>query len=113
MAALSGLITSAISLNGFGLTEQQAWYSGLFVGCGFLLHLLLDELCSVDISSVKIKRSFGTACKLLSFNAWLTSSLLYLAVACACYYSPNWSVLPETIFNQGTLAAITSNFLAG
>ena len=43
------------------------------VSLGFISHLLLDEICSVDLTGARIKRSFGTAMKFWapSFGATL------------------------------------------
>ena len=45
-----------------------AWLSGLFVFAGFLIHLGLDEIYSVDFNNRRLKRSFGTALKLVGQN---------------------------------------------
>jgi hypothetical protein len=45
-----------------------AWLTGFFVFGGFLIHLLLDEIYSVDFSNRRIKKSFGTALKLVGKN---------------------------------------------
>jgi membrane-bound metal-dependent hydrolase YbcI (DUF457 family) len=41
-----------------------SWYFGMFVFLGYLVHLILDEIYSVDITGAKMKKSFGTALKL-------------------------------------------------
>lgn len=45
-----------------------AWLSGIFVFVGFLIHLGLDEIYSVDFNNRRLKRSFGTALKLVGQN---------------------------------------------
>ena len=39
---------------------------------GFLSHLLLDEICSVDLSGVRVNKAFGTAIKLWAPSPWST-----------------------------------------
>lgn len=46
----------------------HSWLSGLFIGFGFIVHLLLDEIYSVDLSNKRMKKSFGTALKLYSYK---------------------------------------------
>jgi len=46
------------------LPAVEAWWMASFLGAGFLIHLSLDEIASVDITSARVKRSFGTALKL-------------------------------------------------
>lgn len=51
-----------------GSSRLDAWLSGVFLFLGFLVHLCLDELYSVDLSNGRIKRSFGTALKLYGYQ---------------------------------------------
>lgn len=60
----------------------HCWLSGLFIGFGFIVHLLLDEMYSVDLSNRRLKKSFGTALKLYSPRN-LTASLLMGALTLA------------------------------
>lgn len=46
---------------------------------GFLSHLLLDEIFSVDLKGVTIKKSFGTALKFWSSSIWSTL-VIYVAL---------------------------------
>jgi LexA-binding, inner membrane-associated putative hydrolase len=54
----------------------HSWLSGLFIGFGFIVHLLLDEVYSVDLSNRRMKKSFGTALKLYSYKNLTTSGLM-------------------------------------
>ncbi|MDX1300779.1 metal-dependent hydrolase [Photobacterium sp.] len=51
-----------------GYRETTSWLSGLFVTAGGVLHLVLDEVYSVDLANRKIKSSFGTALKIISLR---------------------------------------------
>lgn len=55
-----------------------AWLNGFFLGFGFLVHLLLDEMYSVDLSNRRIKKSFGTALKLFNYKNLPSSALMML-----------------------------------
>lgn len=55
------------------------------MGFGFVIHLLLDELSSVDLLNRRIKRSFGSALKIISLKYWRAT--LALALATVCVYS--------------------------
>lgn len=64
-----------------GLDEVLAWLAGGFVLLGYLTHLTLDEVASVDLRGQRVKRSFGTALKPLSLRAWPWSlALIGMAV---------------------------------
>jgi hypothetical protein len=71
--ALAATIGSDLLL---GLTPTLAWLVGGFTLLGYLTHLLLDEFASVDLFDRRVKRSFGTALKPLSLNAWPASLCL-------------------------------------
>lgn len=46
-----------------GRHEGVAWLAGGFMFMGYMVHLVLDEIYSVDVMGTRIKRSFGTALK--------------------------------------------------
>ena len=88
MALLLGIITLHA---GFALLDWQsgyAWLGAVFVSGGYLLHLLLDELYSVNFIGMSIKGSFGTALTLFSREAWFSYTLLYAAVGCGFWLAP-------------------------
>ncbi|UHD15749.1 metal-dependent hydrolase [Thiocapsa bogorovii] len=77
-------------------SAEAAWVAGLMVGIGYLTHLVLDELYSVDLLNSRVKRSFGTALKPFSL-ADPRSSLGMLAVVVAlAWFAPalDWGLLP-------------------
>lgn len=59
-----------------GANAIFSWFLGAFTGLGFLLHLLLDEIYSVDFMNAKIKRSFGSALKLWHYGDAVASLLI-------------------------------------
>ena len=44
-----------------GRHEGVAWLAGGFMFIGYMVHLVLDEIYSVDVLGTRVKRSFGTA----------------------------------------------------
>jgi len=81
----------------------SSWLSGLFVCIGFIIHLLLDELYSVDLSNAKIKRSFGTAFKVYGYQSTFSSIFMLL---CTLYL---YDLAPSTTsFINALQAAIIS-----
>lgn len=61
-----GLLASAASYHLGGLAPLSAWLLGTFVTFGFLVHLLLDELFSINLFGFKTRRSLGSAFKFWS-----------------------------------------------
>ncbi|AZL86843.1 hypothetical protein EIJ81_21315 [Aliivibrio salmonicida] len=84
----------ATNLTAFIINEQFkhadlfSWLSGAFVFCGGVIHLLLDELYSVDLANVRIKRSFGSACKLTDFSNLSLTTVFLIAVAILALLAP-------------------------
>lgn len=91
--ALCSLATTQLIANVDGINSAKAdslaWLSGAFIFLGGLIHLLLDEMCSVDLRNIKIKRSFGTALKLVDFDSKFVMLAMMLAVAVL------WNTTPE------------------
>lgn len=103
-ALLAGVLTANLMFYGFATTGLMAWILGAFVALGYVLHLLLDELVSVNLMGRKIKRSFGTAMKLYDPKNWFVSILVYLALVMALLLSPE---------NHGVLALLQEHNLLG
>jgi len=66
----------------------NAWLSGVFILMGGLIHLLLDELYSVDFSNVRIKRSFGTAIKIAQFDNRMITLVTIMSITGLIYKAP-------------------------
>jgi hypothetical protein len=81
-------LTAVIFDRVFGEPPALAWLTGLFVIIGFLIHLALDEIYSVDIEGVAIKKSFGTALKLFDYHSWRSSGLMAVALVGVVMVTP-------------------------
>lgn len=103
------------------------WFKTGGMLLGFLWHLLLDEIYSVQTTSlgrVHLKRSFGTALKFFGPNSFAnlwTYSMLCL-VACGIYYEPMYALRaaefvdsfrpkPQAVDDQPSAARQHPNFL--
>ena len=58
-------------------TSWLRYYLAAGVMLGFLSHLILDELCSVDFMGAKVSKSAGTALKLYS-GSWAATVACYM-----------------------------------
>ncbi len=92
-ALILALSTAAICLYPLNLSLNFSWLAACFAGGGYLLHLLLDEIYSVNFMGQSLKSSFGSALTLFSASSWLSYTLLYLLVAAGFYALP----LPQTL----------------
>jgi membrane-bound metal-dependent hydrolase YbcI (DUF457 family) len=62
-----------------GKPEGVAWLAGGFLFIGYLTHLILDEMYSVDVMDTRIKASFGTALKLYDPRSIADSAIVAAA----------------------------------
>jgi hypothetical protein len=83
----------------------HCWLSGLFIFFGFLVHLLLDEIYSVDLSNKRLKKSFGTAFKLYSYNNLITSGIMAMLTVALAWITPQPQPLIKAWLAQNTYMA--------
>lgn len=76
MALVLALVAAMLSELLLRLGATLAWLVGGFVLLGYVTHLVLDEVASVDLLGRQVKRSFGSALKPLSLRAWPGSLVL-------------------------------------
>ncbi len=92
-ATLTAIIFDRI----FGEPPALAWLTGLFVLIGFIIHLVLDEIYSVDIEGATLKRSFGTALKVFDHHSWQASGLMAAALALTIWFAPPFHEFSEIV----------------
>lgn len=64
LAALAvSLAAAVLAHHAAGLGSWESWLAGLFALLGYLTHLILDEIASVDLQGRRLKRSLGSALK--------------------------------------------------
>lgn len=93
------------------LSKFISWAIGFFVFFGFVVHLTLDELYSVDLLNRRIKRSFGTALKIYDYNnlrnsAYMTGAMLLMFIS-----TPSSDGFERAFFNTKTYLNIWHNLL--
>ena len=95
----------------FALSNVLAWLAGGFVLIGYLIHLLLDELYSVDMMGVRLKKSFGTALKPISFT-YLKASIALIAATLVLYlFVPELSSFMQWLGDVKLYDALRHNLL--
>ena len=86
--ALFWFVTAIIYHRLLGLNEGVAWLAGGFLFIGYLTHLILDEIYSVDVFDRRLKNSFGTAVKLFDYRHLLDSGVVAAACVLAFLATP-------------------------
>ena len=87
MGILFGFITILFLHNVLHLNIIVSYYVGIFVFIGYLTHLVLDEIYSVDLAGNKIKKSFGSALKVCS-NDTKINLLIYSLIVMFFLFLP-------------------------
>ncbi|MBF0428187.1 MAG: metal-dependent hydrolase [Magnetococcales bacterium] len=91
--------------------DKLSWLAGLFLFLGFVVHLILDELVSLNLFGVGgVSYSFGSAFKLFSRNGWVTGAM-YAAVVIILFMAPNLPDVVKGVFNQTSRDAVNAHFL--
>ncbi|WP_051206159.1 metal-dependent hydrolase [Oceanospirillum maris] len=79
---LFAVFTAFVAFQGMELSDDVSWLMGLSLLIGYIIHLLLDECYSVDLTNARLKRSFGTALKLFDYRN-IGNSILMLGLLVA------------------------------
>jgi len=87
-AAFAGLAAANLAHHLFELPVWDAWLAGGFVTLGYLTHLCLDELASVDLLGRRVKRSFGTALKPFSLASPQATVAMLAGVLALAWLAP-------------------------
>ena len=90
MAVLALAVVSGV-FYGLKLTAFVSWMFGIILFFGALIHLLLDEIYSVDAFGMRLKRSAGTAFKFFELKKPIPYACLYALVAALFYTAPPYA----------------------
>lgn len=94
-----------------GLPDGIAWLGGAFLGAGFLTHLILDEIYSVDVMDTRIKTSFGTALKLADFHNWRDTIAMAVCVVGLALIAPPIKAFAEALTSKTTWTGLRAHLL--
>ncbi len=94
-----GVILSALVCLAYSKEPELALALGCATLVGFISHLVLDEIYSIDLGGCRIKRSFGTALT-LSTGSLFRNIILYstmTALLTSSYLTLDFSTAPEVV----------------
>lgn len=109
--AILGLGLTCLSYFVMDSALTTSWFYGLFLFGGALVHLSLDELCSVNLSGMKMKRSSGTAMKFYQHRDKWWYLLLYAVLALLVYFAPPFEPFWEQVHDPAPWAQLRVDML--
>ncbi|OUD13909.1 metal-dependent hydrolase [Thioflexithrix psekupsensis] len=111
MALLFGFIITVFSFRLLNANAVFAWLLGLFAAFGFTIHLLLDEANSIELKDkIRVKRSLGTAIKLLDWKDKTASVIMIISIILMFSLTPEINALKQ-LFNQNQWHTFSQNIL--
>ena len=109
--AILGLGLTYISYKLLELPLTASWFYGLFLFGGALVHLSLDELYSVNLSNMKMKRSSGTAMKFYKHDDKWWYLLLYLILLLLITVAPPFDLFWQQLRDPAPWAQLKVGIL--
>ncbi|MDV2859308.1 metal-dependent hydrolase [Psychrobacter sp. CAM01] len=104
--AILGLALTYLSYDILHLPLTVSWFYGLFLFGGAMVHLALDELYSVNLSNMKMKRSAGTAMKFYQHKDKWWYVLLYVILALLVYIAPPFDAFWQQVSDPAAWAKL-------
>jgi membrane-bound metal-dependent hydrolase YbcI (DUF457 family) len=95
----------------FGRPDGVAWLAGGFLLIGYLTHLLLDEIYSVDVLGNHIKKSFGTALKPVDMRNPGGSAAMAVAVVALLFLTPSITTFYDGLTSRHLWASLHQRLL--
>lgn len=110
MAILS-LSLVLVSFYGMRYDAVFSWFLGLFLFFGTIIHLILDEIYSVNFLNLKVKKSFGTALKFFSFKQVWWYVGLYVLLIVMLVLAPPFHLFWQTLTDPMSCSLLKSAIL--
>jgi hypothetical protein len=109
----SSIATAVVYYHVLGRHEGVAWLAAGFMMIGYLTHLVLDEMYSVDVMDTRIKASFGTALKLMDRRHLVASAAMATATAAAVMIAPPTRTFMDGMSSKSMWSGLQRRLLPG
>ena len=103
VALIWGIVVASLSQWFFDLNSLVSWVYGFMITWGYLVHLTLDELYSVDLGNRRMKKSSGTALKFGMFKTKeqkIQTAILYATIPLLFLVAPETDLLQTALFSH-------------
>jgi hypothetical protein len=112
LAAVFCAVATAIMFHHLlGKPDGVSWLAAVFMFVGYITHLTLDEIYSVDVMDTRIKSSFGTALKLFDRRHVYASAAMAGAVVVAIMLSPRTDTFVEGLSSHSMWTGLEQRLL--
>lgn len=91
--------------------DGVAWLAAGFSFVGYIVHLILDEMYSVDVMDTRVKASFGTALKLVDTRHPRASVAMVAAILLAAWISPSPQTFVEGMSSKDMWVGLNQRML--
>lgn len=106
-----GFVTAIVYHYMLGFHEGVAWLGAGFMLAGYLVHLVLDEMYSVDFMGKRLKSSFGTALKIVDRRYPYRSGALAAATVLVALLTPSTSAFVDHITSRDMWSGLHQRLL--
>ncbi len=89
-----------------GATSTASWFYGLFMGFGYFIHLVLDEVYKVNFINEPYSKPFGSAIKLLDQKSIKPTLILLVVTLALTLFTPSYAEFINILFNPSTYGQV-------
>ena len=110
-AAFCACVTAVVYYYLLKRPDGVAWLAAGFMFIGYMTHLILDEIYSVDVMDVRVKASFGTAVKLIDARHWGHTLAMVATLALVVLITPPLKTFTSVLSSQSMWASLQKRLL--
>jgi len=105
------IATAIVFYYALGRPEGVAWLAAGFLFVGYLTHLTLDEIYSVDVMGAYVKKSFGSALKLVDLKHPAASVAMTATAILLLFVAPSTKTFFEGIASRSMWSGLHQRML--
>jgi len=114
VAIIWGIVIAIMCQWFFDLNSLVSWVYGVMIILGYFVHLILDEIYSVDLGNRRMKKSSGTALKFGMFKnrqQQIHTAVLYAVIPLLFMIAPNTEMIQTALFSHEAWLSFTDIIL--
>jgi len=103
VAFIWGILVAILMQYFFALNSLVSWVYGFMVTIGYFIHLILDEIYSVDLGNRRMKKSSGTAMKFGKFKTTkdrVHTAVIYVTIFLLMNIAPDTILIENALFSH-------------